>query len=273
MHDRLKYYKTKLSDNDFLKISEHVEQKCGIRLPRQKKAMVQNRLYKRLIEKEITTFEEYVRFVFSSKGTEEVNHMIDEITTNKTDFFRENKHFQFLENIILKKQNDFKVWSAGCSSGEEPYTLAMIFEKKNVNYRIIATDLSGKILEAAKKGVYKPEIVKDIPADYLYNYFDKIEIENKKLYKAKYDIKKNIKFLQLNLKEPIYNITTHFDIIFFRNVLIYFNIEVQNEILNKILKHLKPGGYLFIGHSESIYDIKLPLKSVSHSVFQKTNSF
>ncbi|MBN2663826.1 MAG: protein-glutamate O-methyltransferase CheR [Bacteroidales bacterium] len=272
MHDRLKYYKTKLSDNDFIKISEHVERKCGIRLPRQKKAMVQNRLYKRLIEIEISTFEEYVKFVFSSKGNEEVNHMIDEITTNKTDFFREIKHFNFLENIILKKQTDFKIWSAGCSTGEEPYTIAMILDKNLINYNIVASDLSEKVLDVAQKGVYKPEVVKNMQLEYLQKYFDKIEENNKELYKIKFHLKKHIKFLNINLKDQTYNISQNFDIIFFRNVLIYFNIEVQNEILTKILKHLKIGGYLFIGHSESIYNLKLPLKSVSHSVFQKINT-
>lgn len=273
MHDRLKYYKTKLSDNEFLKISEYVERKCGIRLPRQKKAMVQNRLYKRLIEIEKSTFEEYVKFVFSSKGNEEINHMIDEITTNKTDFFREIKHYNFLENIIIKKQNDFKIWSAGCSTGEEPYSLAMLLDNNMINYNILATDLSNKVLETAKKGVYKPEVIKNMQAEYLQKYFNNIKKEDKLFYQIKFHLKSHIKFLNINLKEQTYNISQNFDIIFFRNVLIYFNIEVQNEIITRILKHLKIGGYLFIGHSESIYDLKLPLKSVSHSVFQKTATY
>jgi len=269
MEERLKYYKAKLNDADFIRISEFIELRVGIKLPRQKKAMVQNRLYKRLIDIKIETFSEYVKFVFSPKGKDELRNMIDEITTNKTDFFREIKHFDFLEKIVLKNYTNIKVWSAGCSTGEEPYSLAMTIENNNIDYNITATDISGKVLKFAKDGIYKDALVKDIKPDNILKYFEKIKGNKENSYKIKRKIQQNVNFTKLNFRDQKYNIDTNFDMIFFRNVLIYFNIEVQNEVLSKILKHLKIGGYLFIGHSESIYNLKLPLKSVSHSVFQK----
>lgn len=265
MQDRLKYYKAKLSDHDFQKVSEFIEKNYGIKLPRPKKAMVQNRLYKRLIETEMPTFEEYIAFVFSKNGMAEVSKMVDEITTNKTEFFRERKHYDFLEANILKNVNNLKIWSAGCSSGEEPYTLAMLLKEYNVTYTILGTDLSGKILDTAKKGIYSENTVKDVPIHLLKKHFTKKE----NMYQINNDLKSNIRFSKLNFMDANYGINTHFDIIFFRNVLIYFTIETQLKIIKKIIQNLKEGGYLFIGHSETIYSKEFPLVNVSHAVYQK----
>jgi len=269
MQNKLLYYKSKISDKDFKRVSEFVESKYGIKLPAQKKAMVQNRLYRRLIALEIETFDEYFNFVFSPSGSSEISLMIDEITTNKTDFFREIKHFNFLEKNIIPKTNKIKVWSAGCSTGEEPYSLAMLFDEKNIDYNIWATDLSCKSIEKAKAGCYNEIIVKDIPRIYLKLYFDEEKNKNQTNYRVKQDLSKKIRFSEINLKETPYNLPEDFDIIFFRNVLIYFNFNTQNQIISNVIKHLKPGGYLFIGHSEAIFDNSHPLKYVAHSVFQK----
>ncbi len=269
MENKLSYYKSLLSDKDFNKISEFVETNYGIRLPRTKKAMVQNRLYKRLISTKISSFDDYVKFVFSPQGKQEIALMIDEITTNKTDFFRENKHYIYLENEILKQSHNLNIWSAGCSTGEEPYTIAMLANNNNVNCKISATDLSGRVLKIAEKGIYAEQVTKDIPELLLKKYFDKLLIDNKTFFKIKDVLRNNVKFCKVNFIDRNYNVPNDFDIIFFRNVLIYFNLEVQNMILEHILKHLRTGGYLFIGHAEAIYNKKLPLKSLAPSVYQK----
>lgn len=268
--DRLIYYKTQLEDEDFQKISDFIEKNYGIKLPRIKKAMVQNRLYKRLIEKKIPTFKKYVFYIFSPLGKTEIPFMVDELTTNKTDFFREPKHFEFLEkNILTNTDKRYNFWCAGCSTGEEPYTLAMILKEKNIFGEIFATDLSTKVLEIAKKATYSDVITNVIPIAIKNKYFTTQIIDNKIFYQANEIIKKTVKFQQLNFLDSNYNIQNVFDVIFFRNVLIYFNIENQNLVLNRVIQFLKEGGHLFIGHSETIYNSNLGLKNVSSSVYQK----
>ena len=269
MVDKLKFYKARLSDEDFAIISKFVESNFGIRLPRSKKAMVQNRLYKRLIATNIPSFESYVKFVFSLQGQIEISSMVDEITTNKTDFFRENNHYLFFENAIVKKNKSLNVWSAGCSTGEEPYTIAMLLDNNKVKYNITATDLSGRVIEIAKIGIYTEQITKDIPKPLLKKYFDEDIIDERKYYQVKDILRQNIKFSKLNFLSRNYNISQNYDVVFFRNVLIYFDLPNQNDVLAHIVKHLKVGGYLFIGHAEAIYDKSLPLIGVNPSVYQK----
>ncbi len=260
------YFKARLSDDDLTKIAEHVEKFCGIRLSRLKKAMVQNRLYKRLIKMEIPSFEGYVKYVFSTAGAEELKHMIDEITTNKTDFFREAKHFDYLVKEILPHENHLKIWSAGCSSGEEAYTLAMILNENNLSFDIFGTDLSYKVIEKARAGIYHEHLVEGVVDNNLIKkYFTKKD----DFYEISSNIRRKVNFEQLNLLDSNYGIPKLFDVIFFRNVLIYFDVETQSRVLKKILPYLKEGGHLFVGHSETVYDKDLPLESVSHAVYKK----
>ncbi len=260
------YFKARLSDEDLSRISSYVESFCGIKLSGLKKAMVQNRLYKRLIKMEMPTFEEYVKFVFTPAGAGELTHMVDEITTNKTDFFREKKHFEYLVTKILPKERHLKCWSAGCSTGEEPYTLAMILSENNTGFDIFGTDLSYTAIEVAKQGIYHNHLVDGVvEADLIKKYFTKED----DFYKISSNFKHKVIFEQMNLLDSSYKTTKLFDVIFFRNVLIYFDIGTQARVLRNILPHLKEGGHLFIGHSETIYDKNLPLKSVSHAVYKK----
>ncbi len=269
MQNKLLYYKAILSDKDFYKISEFVEKNYGIKLPRTKKAMVQNRLYKRLIATQIPSFELYVKYVFSSEGRKEVDFMLDELTTNKTDFFRERKHYDFLDNQVFSQNKKLKIWSAGCSSGEEPYSIAMLADYKNINYNILASDLSSKMIENAKTGVYSQTSVRELPNFFLLRYFEKLNVNGKDFYKVRANIRQNVKFFKLNFKDANYNLAEKFDIIFFRNVLIYFNLQTQNEIVLKIVDYLKVGGYLFVGHAESLNCKKLPLINIMPSVYKK----
>ncbi len=272
MIDKSKYYLAKLEEPEFLKISRFVEKNYGIRLPITKRIMVQNRLYKRLIATEIPTFEEYVKYVFSPEGKQEIEAMIDEITTNKTEFFREQPHFDFLTDHVFKYApvgKVFKIWSGGCSTGEEPYSLAICAETSRVKYNITATDISNKALAAAQKGIYRPEAVAKLPREIVLKFFEKQVIENKTYYAVKKHLKYHIKFSKLNFKDTTYNLPHDFDIIFLRNVLIYFSIDTQNEILNHVVRHLKSDGYLFLGFSETIYNKVLPLQRIGPSIYRK----
>lgn len=269
MNENINIYNSRLSETDFKKISEFIETNYGIRLPIIKKAMVQNRLYKRLKVTNFNSFDEYVKYIFSTEGKKEIEFMVNEITTNKTDFFRENAHFEFLKDVVLTTKNYFKLWSAGCSTGEEPYTLAMILQEQSKRYNIFASDLSTNALKLAKDGIFSVEKIKDIPNYLIKKYFIEKKINTKTIYEAKDIISKNMTFAQINFQNNRYNVATDFDIIFFRNVLIYFKPETQINILRKIISHLKIGGYLFIGHSEAIYDKSLPIKNVNPSVYLK----
>ena len=272
MIDKTKYYQSRLQESDFLKISKFVEQNYGIRLPVSKMIMVQNRLYKRLIATGIMTFEEYVKFIFSPQGRDEIEAMVDELTTNKTEFFREKAHFDFLEKEVFSKLSGnqiFKIWSAGCSTGEEAYSLGITADLNKVKFSIIGTDLSEKALETAKKGVYPQSSVANIPKYILQTYFSKQVVDNKTFFSVKNILKNHINFYKLNLKNNRYEVPFDFDVIFLRNVLIYFSLDTQNEVLTKVINHLKPGGYLFIGFSETVYNRGLPLKRMAPSVYQK----
>ena len=267
MMNKADYYKEKLLLNDFLKISSFVEQNIGIRLPNTKLIMVQTRLIKRLIALEIQSFNKYVNFVFSPSGRSEIQNMINEITTNKTDFFRENIHFNFLSENIIGKINHLKIWSAGCSTGEEPYSIATFLKDKKTKFDIYANDLSKQAIEKAKEGIYTEEIIKPISPDLLKNYFTKIDNQ----YKVNDNIKKDIRFSHINLMEDSYDLPYDFDIIFYRNVSIYFNIENQNKVFHKMARHLKNKGYLILGLSENMNKKDLPFKNLGLSIYQKTN--
>jgi chemotaxis protein methyltransferase CheR len=269
MNINLNIYNSRLSEHDFNKISQYIERNYGIKLPQIKHIMVQNRLFKRLKATGFESFDTYIKYVFSNKGAEELKAMVDEITTNKTDFFREASHFNFFEKYVLKNFPNPNIWSAGCSTGEEPYTIAMLLYPKTSKYSILATDLSYKVIQAAKKAEYDEYKITNLDKELINKYFNIINKKNRNYYQIKPFLKKNIQFQQLNLLAPNYNINKQFDTIFFRNVLIYFSRETQNNVLNKIINYLKPNGYLFLGHSETIYNYSLPLKSVNPSVYKK----
>ncbi len=266
--DYLKIYDNKLTDKDFKQIAEFVQTNYGIKMPPVKKAMVQNRLYRRLRACKISTFDQYVKYVFSEKGKSELNEMINAITTNKTDFYREKEHFDILQNL-LKDYKEVKIWSAACSSGEEVYTIALTMEKLKVKYFIYGSDLSDNVLKKAEEGIYNEKLVEFVPYDLLNKYFVKIEKDNRTYYKVKEIIKDKVKFLKINLLDKRYPLDKNFDVIFLRNVLIYFDRNTQEKVLRHVLEHLKTGGYLFLGHSEAIFDMDLPIYRINKAVYQK----
>lgn len=276
-----KIFNAKMTDNEFDRLSSYIFDQSGIKLPPVKKIMLQSRLQKRLRELNITSFKEYVDYVFSNEGQKnEIIHMLDVVSTNKTDFFREPVHFDFLNSNVLpefylnSKTKHFKVWSAGCSSGEEPYTIAITlndFKLNNnqFNYSIIGTDISTQILQKASLAVYKDDRIVNIPLEMKRKYFLKSKDKEKKNVRVVKELRNKVSYSRLNFMDDVYNLSESFDVIFCRNVLIYFNRETQENVINKLCRNIKTGGYLFIGHSESIMGMDLPLEQIKPTIFKR----
>ena len=270
-----------LKNSDFEKISRLVYEQCGIYLHEGKKELVKARLGKRLRAGNYKSFTDYYHYVTTEEGTEELISMLDSISTNLTSFFREESHFARLRHIILSDAetlgnrgsiNTFKIWSAGCSTGEEPYTLAITFleavGQKPLEASILATDISTKVLKIAEGGIYACEKTKGIAQPYLKKYFQIGSGQSEGYVRIKNELKKMITFQRFNLMErfPAHN---HFDVIFCRNVMIYFDKQTQNILVNKFYDSLKSGGYFFVGHSESLTGLKHQFNYVEPSVYRK----
>ncbi len=276
------YYKLQLTDEEFKKLSSLIYKESGIKLPPVKKVMLQCRLQKRLKHLGINSFKAYIDFLFSGDGFDsEIIHMLDVVSTNKTDFFREPSHFEFLSQELLpqlyessNKSLNFRVWSAGCSSGEEPYTLAMVlFEfaetHQGFNFSIFATDISTRILQTAIDAIYKEEKVEGIPLSLKRKYMLRSKDRQNPTIKMAPHVRAKVTFARLNLMDDYYDTKEVFDIIFCRNVLIYFDRNTQEAVINKLCQRIKPNGYLILGHSESILNMNVPLKQIKPTIYRK----
>ncbi len=274
-----------LTDKEFSTISHFMETNVGIKMPASKRIMVQSRLMHRLRKLNFTDFSQYLDYVFSQdRSGEELIFMIDNLTTNKTEFFREADHFAYMTNTVLpqkiqENKRSLKIWSAGCSSGEEPYTLSIVMREfmranpgKISEYSILATDISTRVLDMASNAVYDESEIADMTTDLKQRYFLKSKDPTKKQVRIKQELRKNVYFKRLNFMDHAYPIGDTFNIIFCRNVLIYFDKPTQEAIISKLLQHLEIGGYLFLGHSETIFAMNLPLKTVAPTVYQKINT-
>lgn len=275
-------YKATLSNEDFKRLSTFIFKEYGIKMPEVKRTMLQSRLHKRLRELNMTNYKDYVDFVFSKEGQgNEVIHMIDVVSTNKTDFFREPVHFEFLHSTVLpellnsERPNRFiKVWSAGCSSGEEPYTLAIslseyMLEHPGFDYSIFATDISSRILKSAVEAIYKENRVEIMPIQLKKRYLLKSKDRTNPTVRIIPELRRRVTFQRLNFMDNQYNVPDNMDIIFCRNVLIYFDRETQEKVINKLCSKLKPDGFFFLGHSESITNFDVPLKQLKPTIFRK----
>lgn len=275
-------YKAELSQDDFNRLSTFIYRESGIKMPPVKRIMLQSRLQKRLKELKINTFKEYCNYAFSKEGlNNELIHMLDVVSTNKTDFFREPIHFDFLTSNILtdlangsKGSKFIKFWSAGCSSGEEPYTIAMVlFEfmanHPGIDFSILGTDLSTVILQKAIDAVYKIDRVEGIPYDLKRKYMLKSKDHENPTVKMNSMIRSKVRFERLNFMDDYYSLRETFDVAFCRNVLIYFDHETQERVINKICTKIVPGGYFFLGHSESVLNMNVPLRQIKPTIFQR----
>ena len=274
----------KLTQEQFKRISTFMEHTTGIKMPDSKLTMIQARLANRLKALNFSDFSQYVNYVFSSdeNAADEITMMIDLLTTNLTHFFREKPHFDFLSSQVLPYLADGgisrpQLWSAGCSSGEEPYTLSIVMKEfmaanRGVftDYSILATDISTRILSKAVDAIYPLESVEKLPYDIKHKYFLKSKNPDKPYAKVKNEVRNKIHFDRLNFMDISFNIRPKKHIIFCRNVLIYFDKPTQLEVIRKLVDCLEVGGFLFLGHSETIFGGNLPLRTVSTTVFQKT---
>ncbi len=269
-----------LTDKDFNRFKKIVYEKCGISLHDGKRELVRARVAKRLRETGNKNFDGYHRFLINDNSGDELIEFINAISTNLTSFFRELQHFEFLEQKLFpkfQKKNKaakaFQLWSAGCSSGEEPYSLAICFNEffskgSSAGINILATDISTKVLSKAMSGVYQKDSLTNISNPLIRKYFQKGQDKWEGCVRLKPVIRNMIEFRRLNLMEP-FPFKEVFDAIFCRNVMIYFDKSFQEILVNKYYECLKPDGYLFIGHSESLTGINHKYKYIQPALYRK----
>ncbi|WP_010662146.1 CheR family methyltransferase [Marinilabilia salmonicolor] len=275
-------FKAELSEKDFQAFSKYIFTEYGIKMPPVKRIMLQGRLLKRIRELRMNSYTEYKEYFFSKEGQErELLNFLNVVTTNKTDFYREPVHFAFLKDHVLPDfaestgfSRPFKVWSAGSSSGEEGYTIAIALnEFKLANprfrYEILGTDISSQMLQTAARGVYKESKIDMVPIDLKRRYFLKSKDRVNPTVRVVPELQANLKLRYLNLIDSVYDISETFDVIFCRNVLIYFDRVTQEKVINRLCRHLSSDGYFFIGHSESLSGMDVPLEHVKPTIFKR----
>ncbi len=276
---------TRMTEDDFRQLSRFVQETWGIKLPPNKKIMLEGRLRRRIVQLQMASYKEYCAYLFSPEGHErEPREMIDLVSTNKTDFFREAEHFRYLvEQTVPELQNShsageystpLKIWSAGCSSGEEPYTLAMVlseFAEENPGFRfsIFASDISQRVLQAASMAIYNESKIGPVPMAMRKKYL--LRSKDNSLQQVRFipQIRNLIKFARINLMDIDDQVRDAFHVIFCRNVIIYFDRETQEALLHKFAHKLLPGGYLFLGHSEALAGMQVPYRCVAPMVYRK----
>jgi chemotaxis protein methyltransferase CheR len=276
-----------LSATNYRRLSELIYDQCGIHLAAEKQSLLESRLRKRLRSLSMASTAEYCSYVLASGGrAEELPHLIDVVTTNKTDFFRESQHFDFLIRTALPSLESSRgagtgqgvlLWSAGCSTGEEPYTLAMVLTEhaernSRFQFRLLATDISTVVLEQARRAVFRSELVQPIPADLRRKYLLRSKDTQKRLYRVVPELRDKVEFRRLNLMDGDFGIGEPVDIIFCRNVIIYFDPPTRARLLQKFTRQLRPGGYLFLGHSETLHGLDVPLTPAGPTVYRKPDA-
>lgn len=266
-----------ITADEYRRFCDLIYAESGMALGDQKASLLVSRLSKRLRDLGLSTFTQYFEKVREDGTHEEFTRMLDLISTNKTDFFREPNHFNFLRERILPELSQAKrirVWSSACSTGEEPYTIAMtlydgVQRPAQWDFRILATDLSTRVLAKAAAGIYDEERVRVLSPDMIKRHFLKGRAERAGTVKVKPHLAEMIQFRRLNLMDERFPIKTPLDIVFCRNVMIYFDRSTQETLVNKFYRYLRPGGCLFIGHSESLQWITHPFKAVAPTIYRK----
>lgn len=266
-----------LSDEDFFKFRDLIYQEAGIKLNDVKKILVQSRLMKRLRELKLDNFSDYHSYLMDNFDVEKIN-FINAITTNKTDFFRENDHFEYMKSVILphidaKKPRELRIWSAGCSTGEEPYTISMTVmdyygKREMPELLILATDIDTQVLQKGINGVYSEERLATVDERIIKTYFTSDGGENPN-YEIRDFVRKTVYFRRLNLLQDSYPMKKQFDIIFCRNVIIYFDRDMQKKLFANFYNYLKDDGYLLIGHSENITSITDRFRLAGRTIYTK----
>jgi chemotaxis protein methyltransferase CheR len=271
-----------LSNADFDRLRALIYRESGINLSSDKKTMMEIRIKRRLHSLRIASFPEYCDLVFTPLGREhELVHLIDVITTNKTDFFREAAHFDYLVSKALPDlaarigaSRKSLVWSAGCSTGEEPYTLAMVLSEYSqvapgFRFTVLATDICTDVLAKAAMGIFNSDVVKLVPPDLRRKYFMRSRDPESDVLRVVPEVRALVEFRRVNFMDAEFGLPEAPEIIFCRNVIIYFDRPTQVRILEKLTRQLAPGGYFFAGHSESLQGMDLPLVPVAPSIYRK----
>jgi len=244
--------------------------------------MLELRIKRRLKKLDMTSFSEYCDYLFGQQGQkEEIVHFLDVVTTNKTDFFREPEHFDYLTRKVLPEffaangtERQMLVWSAGCSTGEEPYTLAIVMSEfalthPGFRFKVLATDISTTVLDKAKLGIYSDEVVRPVAPDLRRKYFMRSRDRSSNLLRVVPELRRLVEFRRVNFKDAEYGLSGKPDSIFCRNVIIYFDRQTQEQILQRLTSYLLPGGYCFVGHSETLHGMDLPLLPVGPALYRR----
>jgi chemotaxis protein methyltransferase CheR len=272
-----------LSDRHFRTIAELIEGQVGIRLPPGKRAMLEGRLHKRARALSFSGLNEYVDNLFEADQFDaELTRLIDVVTTNKTDFFREPQHFTFMREVAIpslleshgRKSASLKIWSSASSTGMEAYTVAMVLDEmirsgSQFQYRILGTDISTAVLRLAKTAIYTRDVIAPVPEHFVKRYFLSSRDKSSGEVRIVPELRRMTHFMRMNLMDASYPVDRDVDMIFCRNVLIYFDKPTQRKVVEQLCGHLRPGGYLLVGHSESMVHSAVPgLKQVQPTIFQ-----
>lgn len=273
------------SAGGFARFAAEVHDRIGVKLSASKQLMVEGRLRRRVATLGLPDIEAYFRFLFEQDGLEtEIDAIIDAVTTNKTDFFREPEHFDLLIRRILPERlaarpargsaGMFKVWSAAASTGVEAYTTAMVLAEAarrlgGFEWGVLGTDINSEVLEAARRGVYSDAVCEPVPPDCRDRYLMQGRGGQAGRWRIAPELRRRVRFNQLNLMDARYPVETGLDVIFLRNVLIYFDPADQARVISNLARHLGPGGHLFVGHSESMIVDDPAFQQIGPSVFRK----
>lgn len=265
-----------ITDQEFRTLVSFVKKKYGINLEK-KRVLIEGRLSNMLRERGLTTFQQYMDVLFKDSSGSEVTNLLNKITTNHSYFMRESEHFDFMTSHVLpfltrnRNNHDLRIWSAGCSAGQEAYTMAMAIDeffgpqKPSWDATILATDISMNVLDKAKKAIYTPDVIKDIPAKWRTKYFTSLPDGN---FQVVEKIRKEVVFRPFNLMDP-FSFKKPFDLIFCRNVMIYFDGPTKEALINKFYQSTAVGGFLFIGHSEVINRGTTKYTYIKPAIYQK----
>jgi chemotaxis protein methyltransferase CheR len=267
---------------DYGRLCRLIYEQSGINLGPEKKTMVELRIKRRVRSLSLDSFVDYFAYLFGPHGhREELVHLLDVVSTNKTDFFREPEHFDFLiQKAVpeLMSRNEsgraLQIWSAGCSTGEEPYTLAMVLQEYGLThsgfrFNVLATDLSTTVLAKAERGVFSLDVVQPVPGDLKRKYFMRSRDRDSKLVRVVPELRRMVEFRRLNFMDADFGLAEKVDVFFCRNVIIYFDRPTQQQIMLKLANQLLPGGYAFVGHSETLHDMNLPLVPIAPALYRK----
>jgi chemotaxis protein methyltransferase CheR len=270
-----------LDREQFARFGTLITRTLGIQMPPSKLPLLENRLRGRIRRLGMATLDEYEAHLFDSpSAADELVHFCDVVTTNKTDFFREPQHFRYLSNVALpalhsrRPNASARLWCAGCSTGQEAYTLAMVsseYSRANAGFEfsILGTDISTRVLQQAATAIYPEEAVAPVPLELRKRYLLRSKDRQRGLIRLRPELRKVVRFERLNFMDADYARREPFDVIFFRNVMIYFDRATQEAVVNRLTRWLAPGGYLFIGHSESSVGMRVPLSVVAPSVLRR----